>query len=220
MTDLEMKSSSTSNDGNGVIPTEVDSTRLHSWSNLSKLPFDTRTSLTVVSAIASVISALTACLALKTARDNFLADQRPVIWLTHDSGGPEFVTTQNQAVNTGQILWSWHFTNYGKTPALRVSFRHFLILGDTAERYGATGPSISAPLPTNQTYLATSVSRPAISRDEFDRVMKLDGYIGISGEIFYFDAYGTKYETSFCLKRLATGSFTFCKDGNDIKEAR
>jgi hypothetical protein len=85
------------------------------------------------------------------------------------------------------------------------------------ESNGAVAPSIGGPLPTNKVDFSSVISRPGISRDEFNKLMKTDFSIGISGDIIYFDAYGKEYETTFCLKRLSTGAITYCKEGNDIK---
>jgi hypothetical protein len=168
---------------------------------------------------AAVKSASTAEDALKNARENFRSEQRPIIWLTNDLGAPVFVPNPKKTDNTGQIVWDWRFTNYGKTPALHLSFRHFMrIENKIEESYGAAGPSIGAPLPTNKTDFATVISRPGISADEFDRLLSsINDDIGISGSIIYFDAYGEKYETTFCLTRLVTGAILYCKEGNDIK---
>jgi hypothetical protein len=211
--------SSASNGENGITDqTEVQAAPSCLWWKFWGEPFDIRTTVTVISAIAAVISASTALMALTTARENFRADQRPVVWLTNDVGRPEFVPSVNQTDDTGQILWGWHFANYGKTPALRITFRHFISIEDnTAESYGAVDPSFGGPLPTNKIDFSTVVSRPGISRDEFNKLMKIDRSVGISGAIFYFDAYGKKYETTFCVKRLSTGAITYCKEGNDIK---
>jgi hypothetical protein len=92
---------------------------------------------------AAVKSASTAEDALKTARENFRSEQRPIVWLTNDLGAPVFVPNPKKADNTGQIVWDWHFTNYGKTPALHISFRHFMrIDNSTAESYGAGAASV------------------------------------------------------------------------------
>jgi hypothetical protein len=168
---------------------------------------------------AAVKSASTAEDALKTARENFRSEQRPIVWLTNDLGAPVFVPDPKKADNTGQIVWDWHFTNYGKTPALHISFRHFMrIDNSTAESYGAGAASVGPPLPAGKTDFSTVVSRPGISQNDFSQyINSIDNAIGISGSILYFDAYGEKYETTFCLTRLVTGAIAYCKEGNDIR---
>jgi hypothetical protein len=150
---------------------------------------------------AAVTSASIARDALNTARENFRSEQQPIIWLTNDLGAPTFVPNPKKVDNTGQILWEWHYTNYGKTPALHITFHHFMrIENSTEESYGTTAASVGAPLPTGKIDRATVVSRPGISQNDFNRLISsIDNPIGISGSVLYFDAYGQKYETTFCL---------------------
>ena len=79
------------------------------------------TVLTVVIMCASIYSARQAAISADAARDslsitreNFKADQRPIVWLTNNLGNPTWI--QNK------IVWSYHFTNYGKSPAANVRF--------------------------------------------------------------------------------------------------
>jgi hypothetical protein len=152
-------------------------------------------------------------------RENFRLEQRPIIWLTNDLGTPAFVPNPKKADNTGQIVWDWHFTNYGKTPALHITFRHFMrIENSTEESYGAQAPSVGAPLPNGKTDFATVVSRPGLAQSKFNQLISaINNSIGISETISYFDAYGEKYETTFCLTRLVNGAIQYCKEGNDIR---
>lgn len=166
---------------------------------------------------AAVTSAQTAQAALKTAQENFRKEQRPIVWL-NDLGTPTFIPNRKTADGTGQIVWSWHFTNYGRTPALHMSFDHFMRIENATEgSYGSVGPSAAAPVPTHKDNFATVVSRPGISLDEFNRLFGTDEAIGVAGEISYFDAYGGKYQTTFCLHHLSSGAIGYCKHGNDIK---
>lgn len=120
---------------------------------------------------------------------------------------------------TGQIVWAWHFTNYGKTPALHVSFHQFMTIENRREgSYGVTpAGSTGAPLPTSKDDFSSVVSQPGVTPVQFRRLMATDEAIGVSGEITYFGAYGQKYETTFCLRHLAHGAILYCREGNDIK---
>jgi hypothetical protein len=118
---------------------------------------------------AAVKAASTAEDALKNARENLRSKQRPIIWLTNNLGAPQFIPNLNKADGTGQIVWDWHFRNYGKTPARHITYRDFMRIENiTEESHGATGPSIGAPLPTGKDDFATVVSHPAISQTEFN----------------------------------------------------
>ena len=85
-----------------------------------------------------------------------------------------------------------------------------------APSYGGIGGSVGAPLPINKVDYATAFSR-VITRDDFIRLMATDAAIGISGNFIYFDPYGERYETTFCLLHFVTGDIAYCKEGNDIK---
>lgn len=165
---------------------------------------------------AAIESATTLKTALQTVRENFRTEQRPVIWLTN-IGTPEFILG-NPTDNSGQIVWSWHMTNYGKTPALHMLFRQFMQIENRIESsYHDPTQSVGAPLPTYKDDFSTVISRPGISADEFKRLAETDRFIGISGNITYDDIYGAKYETTFCLLHLRSGAIGYCKEGNDIK---
>jgi hypothetical protein len=171
----------------------------------------------VKSADAAVKSADTANAALNAARENFQIEQRPVVWLTNDLGAPQFIHAPNDT-GVGQIAWAWHYTNYGKTPALHMSFHSFMrIEHNNEESYGVVGPSTAAPLPTNKIDFSSVVSRPGIGSDEFNRLLATDDAVGISGDLTYFDKYGHQYETTFCLTYLRSSAIGYCKKGNDIK---
>jgi hypothetical protein len=178
----------------------------------------TTDSSTRKAANAAMTSATIAQTALQTARDNFRAEQRPIIWLTNDLGSPQYFNLANKT-DGGQIAWEWHFTNYGRSPARHLTFHHLIKIGDKVEEgYGYNGqPSVGAPVPTNKDDRAAVASKPEISAEQFTKLMATDEAIGISGEISYEDAYGEKYTTMFCLRHLALGGILYCKEGNDIK---
>jgi hypothetical protein len=78
---------------------------------------------------AAVKSAGAAETALKLTKEQ----QRPIIWLTNDLGSPQYVNLTNKP-GGGQIAWAWHFTNYGRSPALRITFHQLIeIEGKTGE---------------------------------------------------------------------------------------
>jgi hypothetical protein len=166
---------------------------------------------------AAVKSATTLETALQTGRENFRAEQRPIIWLTNNLGSPQYVNLTNNP-GGGQIAWQWHFTNYGKSPALHLTFHQLIKIEDKIEEgYGYKGPSVGAPVPANKEDMAEIASQPDISAEQFKKLMAADEAIGVSGEITYYDTYGNKYITTFCLRHLTLGGSLYCKEGNDIK---
>ncbi len=152
------------------------------------------------------------------ARENFRHDQRPYIWLTNELGSPRIVSPRAGQSATGQVIWTYHFTNYGKSPALNVRFYQYIKIGDRGftSSYGAKEEHRGAPLPPNQDSIATVVS-DEISREEFNQLLIADERISTRIRFVYSDSYAENYETGICLTRLHTGAIGYCKDGNYIK---
>ena len=160
--------------------------------------------------------------AAETALQLTKQEQRPIIWLTN-LGGPQFILDKPPSdPTTGQIVWDWHYTNYGKTPALHVSFHHFMIIeSEREESFGAKpAGSEAAPLPTGKDDFSSVVSRPGIKSGRFARLMQTDEAIGIEGEITYYDAAGVQYRTTFCLRHLALGGILYCPKGTILSNVR
>ena len=61
-------------------------------------------------------AANTASIALANSQAAFRIDERPYLWLTKNPEFMQFFPIPN--TTTGQITWSWHITNYGKTPPI------------------------------------------------------------------------------------------------------
>lgn len=175
----------------------------------------TTDSSTRKAADAAVKSAAAAELALQLTRQ----EQRPIVWLTN-LGTPHLVMDKPPSDHTtGQIVWDWHYTNYGRTPALHVAYRQFIVIdGKPSEGFGAKPTSSpAAPLPTDKDDFTSVVSAPGVTPEIFSRLMQTDEAIGIEGEITYEDAAGKRYHTTFCLRHLALGPIMYCRAGNDIK---
>jgi hypothetical protein len=158
--------------------------------------------------------------AAETALQLTKQEQRPIIWLTNDVGTPDFILDKPPSDPTaGQILWKWHYTNYGKTPALHVSFHHFMVIENKREESFGDHPegNTGAPLPPGKDDFSSVVSRPGIKPEQFMQLVKTDQAIGIEGEITYQDASGVPYQTTFCLRHLVSDAILYCPKGNDIK---
>jgi len=167
------------------------------------------------SADAAESAATTASNALSDARKNFLAEQRPILWLTNDIGEPK-VFTNPKDPSEGQILWTWHYTNYGKTPPKKITFEHYFKFDDVppVPSYGAAKINIAAPIPPGKVDFATVVSS-LMKVTEISTHLK-QGQVGIIVVIKYTDVYDVNYETGICLQRTNAGSITYCRDGNYI----
>lgn len=165
-------------------------------------------------------AATAAVTANSDARDRFRQDERPYIWLTNDLGQPEILPPPGSNPAEGGVpVWTWKFTNYGKSPAYQIKFHYGMNTGsDALSKPRVFGPwQIGAPLPPNKTDFDTAFRNPKITMDEFRRLMNTDKAIVIFGQFFYTDAYGGKYETGFCLTHLQLGPIGYCREGNYIK---
>jgi hypothetical protein len=172
------------------------------------------------SADAAVSAATAAITANKDARDRFQQDQRPYLWVK-DPGTPEFVVNPNTNPQTGQIIWTYHFTNYGRTPAYKVITYKFIRVGKTAEfkeSFGFSKATVGegVPAPPNVDDFMTVVSEAGISPAKLEQLTKTDEAIAIRLRIEYTDAYGSRYETGVCVHRLANGATQYCREGNYI----
>lgn len=149
-------------------------------------------------------------------------DQRPYVWLTNNLGKPGCIRAPNAPdVPDCYVVWDYHFTNYGKTPANNVRFVGNLNVGDNADKKPQVLEPLraAAPIPPNKDDFATALWQTKISEQEFGRLMKSEDTIVLFGRVLYTDAYGRNYETGFCLQHLASGAIAYCggSEGNYIK---
>jgi hypothetical protein len=118
---------------------------------------------------AAASAAGTAEQALQDARKNFLVEQRPIIWLTNDIGEPRIFVNPTDP-SSGQILWAWHFTNYGKTPVQGLRFRQYMKLGDGPFdlSHGEEGDDAGAPTPPGKVDFDSVIS-DQLKRTDMER---------------------------------------------------
>lgn len=98
---------------------------------------------------AATDAATSAQKALDQSRDLFLKDQRPYVGQTSKSTeGPTFYQNP-KTPGYGQIVWNWHMTNYGKSPANSVSFTQEIKLAGRPflPSYGKRAGHRPAPTP-------------------------------------------------------------------------
>lgn len=187
------------------------------------------TGLTLVVAISSIVAtvyakrsadaaksaAITAHQALNDSKSNFIAEQRPILWLTDDIGAPQVFKNPHDPTS-GQLLWTWHFTNYGKTPPQDFRFKQYFKLGSAApvQSHGELAESIGAPIPPGKKDFATVVSDPMKLIAINDLISK--GQVRILIVMNYTDITQKAYETGICLERTNAGSIAYCKEGDYI----
>jgi hypothetical protein len=183
-------------------------------------------------------SAQAATTAAKVAQDSILQsdkqfrqDQRPYIWIVNSTGmgEPQFLKNSKlPAVNpTGQILWPWHITNYGRSVAYGVTCRAFIKInkGPLMPNYKSELGNIG-PVPPNVVVAAATSTKPGIPFDTFThietfadgRTMDNGAQITLVLRFNYTDAYGTKYKSGICLwKNPFNQGTSFC-GGKDYIE--
>lgn len=176
------------------------------------------TALTVGITVASLWSSWIAQRAVNLTAKNFIASERPFLWLTNDFGFPEF--KQFPGKPTGQVTWEWHFTNYGKTPANAVHHHVFMRLGDGKFRpsYGPAKSDATVPMPPNGYLRHAAVSPPdELTAANYADLIAKDFGISISGVIEYIDLSGEHYESTFCITKLATGAIRIADPTENCK---
>lgn len=158
--------------------------------------------------------------AIIQSRDQFSQDQRPYIWLTKDgTGAPEFLRNLKQPQSPiGQIIWAYHYTNYGKSPAFITSSSRFIKIGkaDFVPSYEVGSHHVDGlPIPPGADYFNTVVSQPVVSVNYFSSLidptnpLSLDS-ITVRISFQYRDSGGRSYSTDICLKRLNGGAIAYC----------
>jgi hypothetical protein len=150
---------------------------------------------------------------LEQAQANFIADQRPYLWLS----AQDTYTIPNMPVVSGLYV-----ANYGKSPAIRERGIGTVFFGPNAiadadkwfdsitasswkGRFSAEHiipPGI--PLDPKKTATANVVqSRDPVSPEEFKWIVKNDNSIITVARFEYFDTSGKRYWTDICSARLA-----------------
>lgn len=168
--------------------------------------------------------------ALTQARAQFRDEQRPYIWLTNNLGQPLFVHPKNLKTGASvqkitQMIWTWHITNYGKSPAYSIRVWQYSRIGGNilpqfiGGKQTATAVDIGAPLPPTGDQFNTVVSPPIASK-QMRQLFGIDSGLGIEVRIQYEDSYGTLYESGFCYDRLVSGALNYCKDRNYMRQLR
>jgi hypothetical protein len=167
------------------------------------------------SADAAKSAAETANTTLKSNQDQFRIEERPIIWATNNLGSPVFV-------RSGQVVWTWTITNYGKTPAHEIRIFSFMKIGNRPWEPQFTlkdsdKPEIGAPIPPGKEDFGTVVSGPGVTEEEFKRIQTIDHYVSIRVRIEYQDSFGGHYETSLCFRTLVSGAINYCRGDAYIK---
>ena len=138
-------------------------------------------------------------------RRNFIKEQRPHVWFTNDPQSIQW----DDAKGAG---WTYHYTNYGKSPAVDIrSVQRLIVAPDAIKKlkpiplpHERTGGF----LPPTKSDFATAYSRG--TREELDDARQHDGWIAIYGSFVYHDGAGNLYITDFCGFLYGNGAVGIC----------
>jgi hypothetical protein len=153
-------------------------------------------------------------------QSSFVADQRPYLWLTNDTG-PFILMSTSKAPLTNKLGYNYHFMNYGKSPAIKVLTQGHIILGHNAIKKIALKPFDTQKGgidPPGKDQFNTAVSDKIITDTTLvNKVNNGDVEFVVSGAMHYFDTAGNDYTSEFCLTRSPGGAIGYCDSHNSIK---
>jgi len=165
--------------------------------------------------------------ALRQAQALFTRDQMPVIWLdpppAENRSRLPIVLTVDEPIE-----WTFHYSNYGKSPALRIIVKSFVFPGANAkadvdafflelpERIpGATSRTVAMPNVIGE-HSVTARSRAVASPDDFTHSSR-DGGLYLAGRFEYESTDGTLCRSDFCRFTLRNGGVSYCDSHNEVR---
>jgi len=183
--------------------------------NLEKWLLGTNTVLAAVGIIAAFIYFCQ----LRVTIANFAADQRPYIWTHRTALSPE-----NNVISykDGKLFWTFHYTNFGKSPAIGYQVDEHVAVGPNAmsEVKWTDIPKDShdsrSILPPGDDNFTSAKSLP-ISQDVAAVVLQSDQQIVLFGHFDYWGMDGSYYSSEFCAFRLHNGNIASCESHNGMK---
>jgi hypothetical protein len=190
---------------------------------------------------AAIEAAATAQDALKEARANFIKDQRP--WILMNAVLPEPGTrhdAQGHFAAGFPLLWRVCYSNYGRSPAIKVIGNARLFHGpnalNNADRYfrdlpgRLLGPSTvlppggppapqsltpgQPPIEVGQGF--STINTETLSPGAIAFIYSHDFAIVAVGRFQYEDVSGNLYWTDFCRSTFLTGAINDCERHNEI----
>lgn len=163
---------------------------------------------TCVLALFAVLSFIALWVQLDDARNNFMVDQRPYIWVA-EKDISWTVSGPGQHVSVTMPI-----TNYGKSPAIVTDGDLSAEIGPDAIDRLREGPWQSRGMitPTGKTnYVTTFSSDPVNDEEMLNNLRTKPGWIALHGRIKYHDSFKHVYETDFCMTYQKYGApWEFC----------
>jgi hypothetical protein len=152
--------------------------------------------------------------ALTAEQERFVNEQRPYVW----SG----ITEPNQpAMAPDQpVYWNWHYTNYGKTPAVGAAGREQVIWGTHARSqlkktffdpiHKPSDKSGVVIPPNKDMYSSAHTINNNPTAADIQWIKANNSGVMMIAYWEYFDTSGNLYKSTICLERLASGAVADC----------
>ena len=167
----------------------------------------------------------------------FQIDQRPYVWHSN------VTDPANVKIVAGQRMWiNISLINFGRAPALKDRGIARIFIGENAihdadlwfAAYGEkalpndpndTGIVVPPGIPSGEITeksafggggYFTAMSDKVLTQDDANYILHSNETVAIVVHTEYFDAYGTRYWSNFCLSRFDTGVFPNCQRHNEI----
>jgi|SRR5882672_3968418 len=182
-----------------------------------------------------------ACLtrtAIFDARKQFVADQRPYVWLSFLDPSPARNPVPIQVNH--KLEADLHFVNYGKSPALKMAMNGHIFHGSNAQalayawldemekkplgelsRISDKSVSVIPPVipsdPRRSPDYTTLESDKELTEDEFEFIKGNDFSFFVVSFLEYKDLSGNIYQTEICASHLKTGAMLNCNVHNGIR---
>lgn len=161
---------------------------------------------------------------LDTTKSQFRADQRPYVWL---QGPPPHTPIGVIGKDENDFFWNVFYTNYGKSPAINLCHKAFLLTGENAldkvvdinrntcgtdhvPKHGSILP------PMRPEWTSAPLGRPATDQ-EIKQWESTQYGIVVYGRFDYRDGFGNWYFSQFCMARQKNGAVANCEQHNRIQ---
>jgi len=142
----------------------------------------------------------------------FIDDQRPYLWVNK---------TDAPLLQAGhKAIWSFEYTNYGRSPAIGVVLRAQTIFGSGSrarirnDLYNPIHPNVSdrtgSVMPPQYIGYSSAFSVETLTIEDVKEIPLHDDGIALLAYFEYFDIRGNLYQTRFCIFRFANGAFCAC----------
>ena len=166
-------------------------------------------------ALFAALSFIALWIQLKDARDNFIKDQRPYVWIANSANGRANVDYEPSPPNG--LAVTLHYTNFGKFPAVGLQWASEFHAGDFVRPTPmSTKKTI---LPTNKDDFVIFLSQP-LTPEQIVNLKSTQHAIVIKIWWKYFDTSGNWYETDTCNWNITPFAWGPCETGNDIKDCQ